>query len=303
MITGKACNLSCCGFAEIDCLKTGPVTGRVDCQLATQVSDQYNDNMESSHALAGKTSVVTGSSSGIGRAIALQLAAAGANVLVHAGRNHEGAQQVALHARSHGVQSVSVTTDLSDLSTHETFVRDAWNWQNGVDIWMNIAGADVLTNDNAQLPFEEKLDSLWQVDVLATIHLSRLVGERMKQRFADSASAVIINMGWDQADRGMAGDSGQMFAATKGAVMSFSRSLAKSLAPQVRVNCLAPGWIKTAWGEQASDYWQQRAAKQSLLNRWGTPQDVANAALFLASPAADFITGQVIAVNGGMSEV
>jgi 3-oxoacyl-[acyl-carrier protein] reductase len=69
----------------------------------------------------------------------------------------------------------------------------------------------------------------------------------------------------------------------------------------VRVNCLAPGWIKTAWGEQASDAWQQRAKSESLLQRWGTPEDVAHAARFLVSPAAAFITGQVIAVNGGHS--
>jgi 3-oxoacyl-[acyl-carrier protein] reductase len=81
--------------------------------------------------------------------------------------------------------------------------------------------------------------------------------------------------------------------------MAFTRSLAKTLAPQVRVNCLAPGWIKTAWGDRASDYWQQRAQRESLLRRWGTPEDVARAARFLVSPAASFITGHVLPVNGG----
>ncbi|HEY2839182.1 MAG TPA: SDR family oxidoreductase, partial [Pirellulales bacterium] len=74
----------------------------------------------------------------------------------------------------------------------------------------------------------------------------------------------------------------------------------KSLAPTVRVNCLAPGWIKTAWGEQASEYWQQRAQSESLLRRWGTPEDVAKTAAFLVSPAAGFITGQIVAVDGGL---
>jgi len=108
-------------------------------------------------------------------------------------------------------------------------------------------------------------------------------------------------MGWDHVTTGMAGDSGELFALAKGAITAFSRSLAHSLAPTVRVNCLAPGWIRTAWGEQASDQWQQRVAKDSLLQRWGTPQDVANTARYLVSPAASFITGQVIEINGGRS--
>jgi 3-oxoacyl-[acyl-carrier protein] reductase len=65
------------------------------------------------------------------------------------------------------------------------------------------------------------------------------------------------------------------------------------------VNCVAPGWIRTQWAEQASDYWQQRAQRQSLCGRWGRPEDIAKAVLFLASPAAEFINGQVIPVNGG----
>ena len=109
----------------------------------------------------------------------------------------------------------------------------------------------------------------------------------MKQR----GSGSILNIGWDQAATGMEGDSGEMFATTKGAVMAFTLSLAKSLAPEVRVNCIAPGWIKTDWGEEASDYWQQRAIGESLLQRWGTPEDIAKAARFLASDEATFING------------
>jgi 3-oxoacyl-[acyl-carrier protein] reductase len=90
-----------------------------------------------------------------------------------------------------------------------------------------------------------------------------------------------------------------MFAAVKGAVAAFSKSLAHSLAPSVRVNCLAPGWVRTAWGEAASPYWQQRARHESLLDRWGTPEDVAGVARFLVSPAAQFVNAQVVAVNGG----
>jgi 3-oxoacyl-[acyl-carrier protein] reductase len=109
-------------------------------------------------------------------------------------------------------------------------------------------------------------------------------------------------MGWDQANTGMAGDSGEFFAAVKGAVMSATRSLAKSLAPQVRVNCIAPGWIRTEWGQQASEEWQDRAKRESLLARWGEPEDVARVACFLVSPAASFINGQIISINGGRAD-
>jgi NAD(P)-dependent dehydrogenase (short-subunit alcohol dehydrogenase family) len=106
-------------------------------------------------------------------------------------------------------------------------------------------------------------------------------------------------MGWDQAETGMAGDSGQMFGAAKGAVMAFTRSLALTLAPKVRVNCLAPGWIKTAWGESVSDTWQERVRRETPLARWGLPEDVAATARWLVSPAASYITGQIIRINGG----
>jgi 3-oxoacyl-[acyl-carrier protein] reductase len=84
--------------------------------------------------------------------------------------------------------------------------------------------------------------------------------------------------------------------------MAFTRSLAKSLAPRVRVNCVAPGWIKTSWGEDASEHRQQRAIAESLLERWGTPEDVARAVRFLVGPEASFITGQVLNVNGGFRD-
>ncbi len=244
--------------------------------------------------LVGKTAVVTGSSSGIGRAIALDLSRAGATCIIH-GRNQARATQAVAALRALGCDAQSMIADLQNPGEQDRLAETAWQQTAGVDIWINNAGADVLTGDAAALSFEEKLQLLWAVDVTATIRLSRNIGRRMRAR----GNGAIVNIGWDQALQGMAGDSGEMFTAIKGAVQAFTLSLAKSLAPQVRVNCLAPGWIRTAWGDQASDYWQQRASRESLLGRWGTPEDVAAAALFLVSPAAQFITGQTLCVNGG----
>jgi 3-oxoacyl-[acyl-carrier protein] reductase len=157
------------------------------------------------------------------------------------------------------------------------------------------AGADTLTGAAARWSFEEKLEALLAVDVKSTVRLARDLGARMKARGRGS----IITVGWDQAETGMGGDSGELFAAAKGAVMGFTRSLALGLAPEVRVNCIAPGWIRTAWGETASAEWQQRVRREAPLGVWGLPEDVAAAAVWLAGPSAGFITGQTIRVNGG----
>ena len=247
-----------------------------------------------SRELAGKRALVTGSTSGIGRAIALELAAGGADVIIH-GRRVEALESGLRDVLEHGVRGGHIQADLRLPATRSKFADDAWGQWGGLDIWINNAGADTLTGEAANWPFERKLHKLWTVDVAATIHLSREVGRRMKA----AGSGVIVNMGWDQAETGMEGDSGQLFAAAKGAVMAFTKSLALDLAPEVRVNCLAPGWIKTGWGERASQTWQARAVRETPQGRWGTPEDVAKVARWLASPAAAFVTGQIIRVNGG----
>jgi 3-oxoacyl-[acyl-carrier protein] reductase len=256
-----------------------------------------NNAAKSEFDIPGRVAVVTGASSGIGRAIALALAEAGADVVVHARASRGKAESTAAAIRQLGRQAQVALCDLADAATHARLVDEAWNWQKRVDYWVNNAGADVLTGEAAKWPFERKLEQLWRVDVLGSIGLSRLVGERL--RAAPAGDKAILNMGWDQAETGQGGDSGQFFAAAKGAVMAFSKSLARTLAPHVRVNCLAPGWIRTAWGEKSSAYWSERAKNESLLARWGTPEDVAQTARFLCSGAAAFITGQIVRVNGG----
>ena len=245
--------------------------------------------------LAGLRALVTGSTSGIGRAIALELARGGADVIVHGRRSAEAVEATAAEVGRAGTRSVVQLADLRDPTARLRLSEQAWQVWGGLDILVNNAGADTLTGAAAAWPFERKLEELLTVDVTATVALARAVGRRMKE----AGGGVILNMGWDQADVGMEGDSGELFAAAKGAVMAFSKSLTLSLAPEVRVHCLAPGWIRTAWGRGASATWQERALRETPLRRWGLPADVAAAARWLAAPAARYLTGQVVRVNGG----
>jgi len=251
--------------------------------------------MSQDRELSGFRAAVLGSSSGIGRAVALALGAAGADVIVHARASREAAECVADAIRRSGGRSHVLMADLADRDQGDGLVDRAWGLWGGLDAWLHLAGADTLTGRGAKLSFDEKLDTLWAVDVVATIRLCRAVGLRMKEQGRGS----IVTMGWDQAETGMEGDSGELFATTKGAVLAFTRSLALSLAPEVRVNAVAPGWIRTAWGDSASETWQDRVLRETPLARWGTPDDVAQAARFLVGPGSDFFTGQVLRVNGG----
>lgn len=257
--------------------------------------------------------VVTGSSSGIGRSIALGFAADGYHVVLHGRKPSEQIDAVekelfAAHPDGSMCRVEKIYADFSEPTDWRQFVDQAWQKIGPVDCWVNNAGGDVLTSHWADRSIEEKLDYLWKTDVTASLMLAREAGRRMVQdrTAADGerngsgvGTGSIVNIGWDQADRGMAGDSGELFATTKGAIMAMTKSLAQSLGPQVRVNCVAPGWIQTAWGETASEGWQRRAQQESLMDRWGLPEDVAAAVLFLCGAEASFISGQVLPVNGG----
>lgn len=245
-------------------------------------------------SLNGKRILVTGSSTGIGRAIVLECATAGADVIVNWRRSANKAAAVAAEARALGVQADVICSDVADEQDRRKLVRAAFD-SGRVDAIVNNAGADLLTTELRNAEFAQKLNALIQTDMIGTIELSRAFGKR----FQEQGRGAILNIGWDQSDRGMEGDSGELFATAKNAIMGFSRSLAVSLAPHVRVNCIAPGWIRTAWGDNASDYWQQRVMAETPLKRWGKPQDIANMARFLLSDDASYITGQVINVNGG----
>ena len=215
---------------------------------------------------------------------------------MHCRRSVERAEQVAADVRELGRRAVVIAADLGDVQACEQFANECWDSELGQpSIWVNNAGTDLLTGGEAELSYADKLHRLYEVDVRGTVLLSREIGRRM----LDRGRGVILNIGWDQADRGMEGDSGELFSVSKNAIMGLTRSLALSLAPAVRVNAIAPGWIRTAWGEQAGEDWQQRVLRETPLGRWGEPEDIAKLARFLVSDEASYITGQIINANGG----
>ncbi len=238
--------------------------------------------------------MVTGASSGIGRAIAVSLAGAGARVGI--GYRHSAQSARALAAELGESECPLLAADLSTAEGCTAIVEDAFVALGGVDVWVNNAGADILTGDAAQWSVERKLDALVDLDLRATIRCSRLVAARM----AAANGGTILNMGWDRAAvHGMAGEDAQLHSAVKAGVLGFSKSLARSVAPAVRVNVLCPGWIETSYGAGADRDFYAEIVEETPLRRWGTPEDVAGAAVWLASPSAAFITGQAINVNGG----
>ncbi len=242
--------------------------------------------------LAGLRAVVTGASSGIGRAIALAFAGAGARVGIGFQRSSGAARALADEL---GSEHPLLQADLSTLDGCTAIVQDAFDAFGNVDVWVNNAGADVLTGDASRWPAERKLDALLAVDLKATIRCSRLVATRM------APGGCIVNLGWDHATvDGLAGDDPELFAAVKAGVLGFSKSFARSVAPNVRVNVLCPGWIETAFGAGADRDFYAEVAAGTPLGRWGRPDDVAGAAVWLASPAAAFVTGQAVNVNGGV---
>ena len=243
-------------------------------------------------SLAGLRTVVTGASSGIGRAIATTFATAGARVGIGFNRSADDAQ--ALAAELGGAAHPLLNADLSTADGCASIVHEAFGALEQVDVWVNNAGADVLTGEGRQWSAERKLEALIDIDLKATIRCSRLVAARMR------AGGCIINIGWDHATiDGMAGENPELFAAVKGGVLGFSKSFARSVAPDIRVNVLCPGWIATAFGEGVDRDFYDEVAAATPLGRWGRPEDVAAAAVWLASPAAAFITGQAVNVNGG----
>jgi len=240
--------------------------------------------------------VVTGAASGIGQAIAIELASRGCALVLHTRSNIEGLMSTAKNCSS----KICVIADLRSNPSLYSLADAAFAYRGYVNLWVHAAGSDVLTGDAKSWSFEKKLTELWDLDVRAMMLLSRTVAERQVQQVTShKALPSMIHIGWDQASGGMEGDSGQYFCAVKSAVSAFSKSLAKSFAPKLRVNCINPGWVQTQWGQGTSQAWSHRAQSESLLGRWGTPQDIAKVVSAISLGDGEFVNAQDISVNGG----
>lgn len=255
------------------------------------------DAVAGSPILEGKVVLVTGASRGIGRAIALACAEAGADLAVTYRTTQQGATALASAIQDLGRRAHVVQADTADLRDIERLARHACAAFGRVDVWINNAGADILTGSMASRSRLDKLDLLLAVDLRGTILASWTAAELMREQ---PGGGVILNMAWDHVlTGGMKGAYAQLFCAAKGGVYAFSRALAHAVAPHVRVNVLGPGWIETAWGAELDPAAKQRITASIPLGRWGTPEDVACAAVYLASDAASYITGQMLMINGG----
>ena len=248
-------------------------------------------------SLDGVRAVVTGASSGIGAAIAEAFGGAGATVLVTHRDSANAASAVAERIEARGGRALVAQADVGARARCDALVAHAREELGGLDVWVNNAGADVLTGEASGWEWERKLDLLLAVDLKGTVACSYAAGAVMREQ---PGGGAIVNMSWDHVTAGMAGENPELFSAVKGGVLSYSKSLARGLAPRVRVNVLCPGWIETAFAREAGRDFHRSVAESTPLRRWGRPEDVAAAALWLASPAAGFITGQAININGGV---
>jgi 3-oxoacyl-[acyl-carrier protein] reductase len=242
----------------------------------------------------GQVAVVTGASSGIGRAIAQRLARDGARVVVDYARSRERAEAVVAEIRAAGGDGLAVRADVSRGEDVSRLLAAALEAFGRVHAWVNNAGADILTGEARTWPAERQWDQVMAVDLKGTWLCSRAAADAMRR----DGGGVIVNIAWDHVSHGMGNPTAAIYAAAKGGVAAMSRSLAREFAPEVRVNVVAPGWVRTKWLDGAGAEIQQRVAAGTPLGRAGAPEDVASAVLWLLRDAP-FVTGQIIRVDGG----
>ncbi|MFA4844033.1 MAG: 3-oxoacyl-[acyl-carrier-protein] reductase [Candidatus Margulisiibacteriota bacterium] len=242
--------------------------------------------------LKGKVAFVTGAAQGIGKAIALTLAKAGADVVV-SDINLELAAQTAKEVEALGVKALALKTNVTDPAEVEAALAETVKVLGKVDILVNNAG---ITKDNLLIRMKkEDWDAVINVNLTSVFNCAKAAaGLMMKQRYGKIINIASIV--------GQMGNFGQAnYAASKAGVIGFTKTIAKELASRnVCCNAIAPGFIQTAMTDKLAPEVKEKMMAQIPLGKLGTPEDVANAVLFLASPESDYVTGQVLAVNGGM---
>lgn len=244
--------------------------------------------------LKGKNCLVTGGGRGIGRAIALQLAAYGANVAVTYSRSADAAGEVVAEMEKMGVKGLALQADATDFSKAEeviSSVTDAWG---SIEVLVNNAG---ITQDNLILRMsEENWDSVIETNLKSIFNYCKAVTKPMMRARGGS----IINIG---SVVGISGNAGQSnYAASKAGMIGFTKSYAKELASRnIRANVVAPGYILTEMTEKLDEKVLEAIKIETPLGRAGNPDEVSNVVAFLASDLSSYITGEVIRVDGGMA--
>jgi NAD(P)-dependent dehydrogenase (short-subunit alcohol dehydrogenase family) len=251
--------------------------------------------MKTCRPLEGRVAVVNGASRGIGKAIALGLAEAGADVAV-AARSVDRLEQTVGEVRQIGQRALSIPTDLRDSAQAERMVACAVNELGRIDILVNAAG--IALRQSALDVTEADFDEIFATNIKGMAFSCAAAG----QHFVAQNSGRIINIASLTSYIGVSGRS--VYGASKGAVSQLTKALAVEWGTSnICVNAIAPGWIVTDFTRTvlSQESTRERILSRTPLNRLGQPEDLAGLAVFLASPASSFITGQVICVDGGYS--
>jgi NAD(P)-dependent dehydrogenase (short-subunit alcohol dehydrogenase family) len=246
--------------------------------------------------LDGKTAIVTGGGRGLGRYMAEALADAGAN-LVLCSRKLEPLEEVRREIEARGGEALASPCDVTDQEDVEQVVSAAMEAFGSVDVLVNNSGA-TWGAPPAEMP-SEQFDRVLAVNVRGTFLMSRAVGRRMIER---GSGGTIVNVASIAALVGGHPDYMQTvgYNASKGAVISMTRDLATSWAAHnITVNAIAPGWFPTRMSGGLIERFEERMLEDIPLGRFGNPEDLKGVVVFLASPAATYITGQTIVVDGG----